>query len=248
MHQTGSNAGGAMSAADILAVLYFDTMNIEAPDAPDRDRFVMSKGHCVSALYSTLAQKGFIDRACLDEYCADGKLLMGHPTRGTVPGIEASSGSLGHGLPMAVGMAWAAQKDELPWRTFVLMGDGECQEGSVWEGAAVAARLGLDSLTVVVDANNLQGYGRCEDILPVNTLAAKFKSFGWSARDVDGHDCGQISEALKAVPFEVSKPSAIIANTIKGKGVQEMEDSLGWHYFSVPQEKLQDFCDELDGR
>ncbi len=246
MHRIGSNVGGAMSSADILAVLYFDVMNIEAPDDPDRDRFVMSKGHCVSALYSALSQKGFLDRSRLAEYCADGQPLTGHPTRGTVPGIEVSSGSLGHGLPLAVGMAWSASKDGLPWRTLVLMGDGECQEGSVWEGAMTAARLGLSNLTVIVDANNLQGYGRCEDIQPVETLAPKFEAFGWGTRVIDGHDCRAISRTLHETPFAPGKPSAVIARTIKGKGIKEMEDSLGWHYFSVSQEKLPQFLDELD--
>jgi transketolase len=248
MHRTGSNVGGAMSAADILAVLYFDVMRILSPNDPARDRFIMSKGHCVSALYSALSQKSFFDRSRLDEYCVDGRPLTGHPSRGAVPGIEASSGSLGHGLPMAVGMAWAAMKDGLPWRTYVLMGDGECQEGSVWEGATAAARLQLDNLAAIVDANNLQGYGRCEDIQPIETLAAKFEAFGWDARVVDGHDCAALSRALHATPFAPGKPSAVIAKTIKGKGVREMEDILGWHYFSVPEEKLPRFLDELDAK
>jgi len=248
MHRTGSNVGGAMSAADILAVLYFDVMRIDAPDDPDRDRFIMSKGHCVSALYSALSQKGFFDRSRLEEYCVDGRPLTGHPTRGAVPGIEVSSGSLGHGLPVAVGMAWAAAKDGWPWRTYVLMGDGECQEGSVWEGAMTAARLRLANLTVVVDANNLQGYGRCEDIQPIETLAPKFEAFGWGTRIVDGHDCATLSRTLHKTPFIPNRPSVVIAKTVKGMGIREMENTLGWHYFSVPEEKLPRFLDELDER
>lgn len=248
MHRTGSNVGGAMSAADILAVLYFQVMNIDAPDDPNRDRFIMSKGHCVSALYSALSQKGFFDCSRLEEYCVDGRSLTGHPSRGAVPGIEASSGSLGHGLPMAVGMAWAAAKDGLPWRTFVLMGDGECQEGSVWEGAMTAARLRLSNLVAIVDANNIQGYGRCEDIQPRDTLAPKFEAFGWGVRVTDGHDCGALGRALRETPFVPGRPSAVIAKTVKGKGIEEMEDTLEWHYFSVPEDKLPRFLDELDGR
>lgn len=237
-----------MSAADILAVLYFDVMRMASPRDPGRDRFILSKGHCVSALYSALVQKGFLERERLEDYCRDGSMLMGHPTRGGVPGIEASTGSLGHGLPMAVGMAWAAAKDGLPWRTFVLLGDGECQEGSVWEGAMAASHLRLSNLVAVVDANNIQGYGRCEDILPTASLGPKFKAFGWGVREVDGHNCRELADVLGQAPFEPGRPSVMIAHTIKGKGVREMEDKLEWHYFSVPEAKLPGYLAELEGR
>jgi transketolase len=248
MHQRGTNVGSAMSAADILAVLYFDVMNIETPNDPDRDRFILSKGHAASALYATLALKGFFDRSQLSEYLSDGSPLTGHPSRGCVPGIEVSTGSLGHGLPIAAGMALAAQRDRLPWRVFTLLGCGELQEGSVWEGAMVASRLRLDNLTVIVDANNLQGYGRASDIQPIETFRPKFEAFGWGVREVDGHDLAELKSTLGRVPFESGRPSAVIARTTKGKGVAEMEDQLGWHYYSVPPEKLKPFLDELDRR
>lgn len=246
MHQRGSNVGSAMSAADILAVLYFEVMNITSPDDPSRDRFILSKGHAASALYAALAKKGFIDTLLLKDYLADGSGLMGHPCQNTVPGVEVSTGSLGHGLPIAVGMAMAAKHDNKTYRIFVLMGDGECQEGSVWEGAMLAARLGLDNITIIIDANSLQGYGRAEDIQPIETLAPKFSAFGWEAREVDGHNLRQLIDALGAFPFAAGRPSAVIARTIKGKGVSEMEDKLGWHYFSVPAEKVKPFTNELD--
>lgn len=247
MHRVGTNVGSAMSAADILAALYFDVMNIPAPDDPDRDRFILSKGHAVSALYAALALKGFLDPARLETYLADGSALTGHPCAGNVPGIDVSTGSLGHGLPIAVGMAHAAKRDGKPHRVFVLMGDGEMQEGTVWEGAMLAARLKLDNLTVIIDANNLQGYGRACDIQPVETFAPKLTAFGWAVEEVDGHDFGQLTKVLGRAPLAAGKPSAVVAHTIKGKGVAEMEDELGWHYFSVPPEKCESFLDELDG-
>jgi transketolase len=248
MHQRGTNVGSAMSAADILAVLYFDVMNISSADDPARDRFILSKGHAASALYSVLAQKGFFDRAALADFLADGSPLTGHPSRGNLPGIEASTGSLGHGLPIAVGMGLAAKADRLTHRIFVLLGCGELQEGSVWEGAILAARLKLDNLTIIVDANNLQGYGRARDIQPIETFAPKLKAFGWAVEEVDGHDHAKLGDVLGRAPFEAEKPSAVVAHTVKGKGVAEMEDELGWHYYSVPPEKIQPFLDELDGR
>ena len=246
MHQRGTNVGSAMSAADILAVLYFDVMNVASPEDPLRDRFILSKGHAASALYAALARKGFFDPAILQDYLTDGSGLTGHPSRGNVPGIDASAGSLGHGLPIALGMALAAKRDGLPHRIFVLLGCGELQEGSVWEGAMLASRLGLDNITAIIDANNLQGYGRACDIQPVETFAPKFEAFGWGVAEVDGHDHGLLSSTLRSVPFADGKPSAVVAHTTKGKGVAEMEDKLGWHYFSVEPDKLQPFLDELD--
>jgi len=246
MHRRGTNVGSAMSVADILAVLYFDVMNVNSPDDPLRDRFVLSKGHAVSALYAALAHKGFLDPAMLSRYLTDGSPLTGHPCAGNVPGIDVSTGSLGHGLPIAAGMAWAAKKDGRPYRIFVLMGDGEQQEGTVWEGATLAARLGLDNLVAIVDANRLQGYDRTDVIMPVDTLAGKWAAFGWAVEEADGHDVRQLRKVLRKAPFAAGRPSVVIAHTIKGKGVAEMEDQLGWHYFSVPEDKVSPFCDELD--
>lgn len=246
MHRIGPNVGSAMSIADILAVLYFDVMNIDSPDDPDRDRFILSKGHAVSALYAVLAKKGFFEEALLDQYLSGDGPMAGHPARGAVPGIEVTTGSLGHGLPIAVGMAMAAKNDGKKHHIFVLMGDGECQEGSVWESAILAPRLALDNITVIVDANNLQGYQRTEKILPRHLQKGIWEAFGWATVEIDGHDVSSLKNTLLKAPFEKGKPSAIIAKTIKGKGVAEMEDKMGWHYYSVPADKLDSFLEELD--
>ncbi|MBM4388370.1 MAG: transketolase [Deltaproteobacteria bacterium] len=248
MHRIGPNVGSAMSVADILAVLYFDIMNIDSPEDPGRDRFILSKGHAVSALYAALALKGFIPQRLLDTYLKDASPLSGHPVAGSVPGIEVSTGSLGHGLPIAAGMALAAKKDGRKYRVFALMGDGECQEGSVWEGAAIASRLKLDNLIVIVDANNLQGYERVENILPVSSIERIWQAFGWKTVSVDGHCALSLRKTLSNLPVEAGIPSAVIAHTVKGKGIAEMEDKLEWHYYSVPGEKLPVFQNELEER
>jgi transketolase len=247
MHRRGSNVASALSAVDILAVLYFDVMRIPSPDDPRRDRFILSKGHGASALYATLARRGFADPKLLETYLRDDSPLTGHSSKGLVPGIEVSTGSLGHGLAIGAGMALAARLDRREHRVFVLMGDGEIQEGSVWEAANLAARLRLDRLTAIVDVNRLQGYGRVDDIMPVASFADKWRAFGWAVQEADGHSPGDLSRRLRGVPFEPGKPSLLLAHTTKGKGVAEMEDCLGWHYFNVPDEKLDRFLEELDG-
>lgn len=247
MHQKGTNVASSMSPAEILAALYFHTLRIPSPDDPNRDRFILSKGHAASALYSVLCQKGFFDRSLLATYLADGSALTGHPSRHCVPGIEASTGSLGHGLALAVGLALTLRLDQKPSRVFVLLGDGELQEGSVWEAAALAARLQLDNLIILVDANRLQGYGRVDEIMPIRSFADKWRAFGWGTVEVDGHSIPDLCRTLDALPFTRGQPSAIVAHTVKGKGVAEMEDQLGWHYFSVPKEKVEPFLRELDG-
>ncbi len=246
MHQIGPNVGSAMSVVDILAVLYFDVMNIDSPDDPCRDRFILSKGHAASALYAVLAQKGFIEKNLLEQYLKGDGPLAGHPSRNAVPGIEVTTGSLGHGLPIGIGMAMAAKNDDKKHRIFVLMGDGECQEGSVWEAAILGPRLALDNVTVIIDANNLQGYQRTEKILPGHLLRGIWEAFGWVVKEIDGHDAPLIKETLSGIPFVKGKPNAIIAKTIKGKGIGEMEDKMGWHYYSVPADKLDPFLEELD--
>jgi len=247
MHRVGSNVGSAMSVVDILTVLYFDHMHVPSPGDPARDRFILSKGHAAAAFYATLAQKGFIERSLLSQWLADGSPLAGHPCAGLVPGVEVSTGSLGHGLAIAAGMALAARHDGHTHRFYVLMGDGELQEGTVWEAAIQAARLGLDSITAVIDANDVQGYDRVSEIQPVETLAGRFEAFGWATAEIDGHDLSQLSETLARTPFEPGKPSVLVARTVLGKGVSEMEDKLGWHYFNVPEEKLDEFIEEIDG-
>lgn len=247
MHQTGSHFGSAMSIVDILTVLYFRIMKIKSPDDPGRDRFILSKGHAVSAWYATLARKGFFDESVLDTYLKDGGGLYGHPVRGSLPGIEASTGSLGHGLAIGIGLALAGRKDGGNYRTFVLMGDGEIQEGSVWEAAMTAARLKLDSLVAIIDANNYQGFDCVENIQPIGTFRQKWEAFGWEVKEADGHNYQELEEALGKIPFQTGYPSLLIAHTIKGKGVSEMENKFESHYLSVPKDKVESYLRELEG-
>lgn len=246
MQQRGTSVASAMSAVDLLVGLYFGAMYIPSPEDPERDRFILSKGHAAAAFYATLAQRGFIDHATLVNFLVDGSPLTGHPFLASLPGIEASTGSLGHGLPMGVGLAWAAKLAGQRHRVFVMQGDGELQEGSVWEGAALAARLNLDNLVTIVDVNGLQGYDRVNDLTPLADITGKWREFGWAVKEIDGHDHRVIQEVLAACPLLPRMPTAIIARTVKGKGVKEMEDQLGWHYFSVPPEKVEAFVRELD--
>lgn len=247
MHRRGSNVGSAMSAADVLAVLYAGALRLPGTTDPSRDRLVLSKGHAAAALYAALARTGVIDPALLDDFLADGSPLTGHPPHGTVPGIDVATGSLGQGLAIAAGMAWAARTDGRGARAFVVLGDGECQEGSVWEAAALASRLRLDNLVAIVDANGLQGYDRVADVDGGLALAPRFEAFGWAARETDGHDHDALRAVLEQVPFAPGRPSAIIARTVKGRGVRDMEDRLGWHYFNVSEADLPRFIAEIDG-
>jgi len=248
MHQKGSHLGSALSVVDILAVLYFDIMNINSFDDPDRDRFILSKGHACSALYATLAKKGFFNEEILEQYLSNDGLLYGHPVKGSVPGIEASTGSLGHGLPIGIGMAYAAKTNNKKFKIYVVMGDGECQEGSVWEAAMLASRLKLDNIVAIIDANNLQGFDIVENIQPIKTFKAKWEAFGWYVTEIDGHNLKELKKTFKNIPFEKNIPSLIIAHTIKGKGIAEMENKLEWHYLSVPKEKVSKFMEELEGK
>jgi len=245
MHQKGPHIGSALSIVDILAVLYFDIMRIPSLNDPERDRFILSKGHAVSALYATLSQKGYFDKTLLERYICKGSVFYGHPVRGTVPGVEISSGSLGHGLCIGVGMALSAKRDRKKFRVYIVMGDGECQEGSVWEGAMHAARLKLDNIIVIIDANNLQGYDIVENIQPISTFKQKWSAFGWSVREVNGHSVTQLRNVLKRVPFVRNRPSVIIAHTVKCKGIPEMENKMGSHYCSIPEDKVDSFIDGL---
>lgn len=246
MQQRGTGVGSALSVVDLLVVLYFGAMSYPSASHPDRDRFILSKGHAAAALYAVLARKGVIDPALLPGFLTDDSPLSGHPVRGSLPGIEVSTGSLGHGLPLACGMAHGARLDGKGYRLFVLVGDGELQEGSLWEGAALASRLGLDNLVMLVDVNGLQGYDRVDAIMPTALISDKLRAFGWQAREIDGHDHAAISQALAACRPGTGRPTAIVARTIKGKGVKEMEDQLGWHYFSVPSAKVDAFVAEVE--
>lgn len=243
MHRRGSNVGSAMSVADILAVLYRDVMHIDRVDDPKRDRFILSKGHAAAALYAVFVEKGWLSEGDLDGFLTDG-VLMGHPCRHALPGVEFSTGSLGHGLAVAVGIALAARRSGKSFRIFTLMGDGELQEGSVWEAALLASAWNLGSLVAIVDVNCWQGYDAVDTISPRERFAQRWESCGWSAEWVDGHDCGALRTALAR---QSDRPQAILARTRLGKGVKEMEDDLGWHYYNVSSEQLPRFLSELGG-
>ncbi len=226
------HTGGDLSAADILTTLYFAILNINPrlPHAPDRDRFILSKGHCSGALYTTLAEAGFFPADELDTFVQPLSRLNGHPNCTQVPGVETNTGPLGHGLPVAVGAALAAKLDGAAWRTFVLTGDGELQEGSNWEAAMAAAHYQLDSLTVINDRNGLQQGDATERTMHLEPLADKWRAFGWSVCEIDGHDHAALLDTLQSVPFERGKPSCVIAHTHKGQGVSFIRDRVEWHH------------------
>lgn len=218
--------------ADVLATLYSGILTFDArnPSSSDRDRFILSKGHCSAALYSVLAESGFFPRDWLDDYMKPLSNLNGHPDRNKVPGIEANTGPLGHGLPIAVGTAKAAQLLGESWRTFVLTGDGELQEGSNWEAAMAGAQFHLDNLTLIVDRNRLQQGDETERTMALDPLADRWRAFGWAVREVDGHDIEALTQTFGQLPFEPGKPSCVIAHTHKGHGVSFMEDRVEWHH------------------
>lgn len=225
------HTGGDLSAVDILNVLYNDILNVSPATMthPDRDRFVQSKGHCVEALYTVLADRGFFTAAQLDTLCGYGSPFIGHPTR-SVPGIEQNTGALGHGLAVATGMALAGRLDGRAYRVFVLMGDGELDEGSVWEASLAAVRYRLDNLTAIVDRNGLQITGPTEKVLPLEPLADKFRAFGYAVAEVDGNDIHALREVFGRVPLEPGRPTLILAHTVKGKGVSFIENAANWHH------------------
>lgn len=241
-----SHISSSLSAVDILTVLYFKILNVDSsnPLAKNRDRFILSKGHAVAVLYAILAEKGFFPVKVLDSYYKDGG-LPGHSTRGYAPGVEVSTGSLGHGLSMAAGMALAAKKDGLKHRIFTLMSDGECEEGSIWEAALFSAHHKLDNLIGIIDYNKLQAFGRTNEILNLEPLLDKWTAFGWQTREVSGHNHSEIEKALSEIPFRTTKPSLIIAHTIKGKGVSFMEDKMEWHYKNLTKEEYELSLKEL---
>ena len=224
------HVGGDLSVTDILATLFFGVLDLDPanPTRPDRDRFILSKGHCAAALYSTLALRGFIPTDLLGSFMAPLSVLNGHPNRRKVPGVEANTGPLGHGLPIGVGSAIAARLSGSEWRTFVVLGDGELQEGSNWEAAMSAGHRGLDNLTAIVDRNRLQQGARTEDTNRLEPLADKWRAFGWEVVELDGHDHAALWDAFTAAP--AGRPRCVIARTIKGKGVSFMEDRVEWHH------------------
>ena len=243
------HTGGSLSCVDILNVLYNRVLRV-APETfadPDRDRYIQSKGHSVEALYVVLDDRGFFPESDLDTLCASGSHYVGHPTR-KVFGIEQNTGALGHGLSVCVGIALGARMDGAGFRVYTLLGDGELTEGSNWEAAMLAAHYGLENLVAVVDRNTLQITGRTRGVCNTEPLDGKFAAFGWTVREVDGHDMGALIRAFDAVPFAPGRPSLIIANTVKGKGVSFMEDVSRWHHGVPDDDQFEAAIAELDAR
>jgi len=243
-----SHIGSALSIVDILTVLYFKILSINPknPWSEDRDRFILSKGHGCSSLYATLALKGFFSKEILNTFSLNGGILPAMITLNCVPGAEVSTGSLGHGFSMGIGMAIAAKHDKRNYRTFILLGDGECNEGSTWEAAMFASHHKLNNLIVIIDYNKLQAFGRIEEIIDLEPFKDKWNAFGWAVKEIDGHNFSEIEKTLSQVPFIKNKPSIVIAHTIKGKGVSYMENKLEWHYKSPNKEQLEVAYKELD--
>ncbi len=241
--------GSMLSAADILAVLYEGILNVDpgAPEKADRDRFILSKGHAGAVVYATLCEKGFFPPEWLDTYYQNDGKLMGHISH-YVPGVEFSTGSLGHGLPVAVGMALDARRKSSGHRVFCLMSDGDMNEGSTWEAIMFAGQHHLDNLVGILDYNRIQALGFSKDILDLGDVASRVSPFGWACRTVDGHDCGQLERAFTQLPYEAGKPSLVICNTVKGKGVSFFENRVHSHYWHVTPEELEAAYRELEGQ
>ncbi len=249
--------GGSLSIADILSVLYFDEMNVYPDDSknPDRDRFVLSKGHCAPALYGALAEKGFIPKEDITTLRKADSYLQGHPDMKHIPGVDMSTGSLGQGICAANGMALAAKLDGKSYRVYTILGDGECEEGQVWEAAMFASHYKLDNLVAFVDFNGLQIDGDITKVMNPTPLDSKFEAFGWNVIIIDGHDFDEIKSALAKAKECKDKPTMIIAKTVKGKGVSYMENQAGWHgnapndeQYAVAVKELEDKIAELEAR
>ena len=243
----GGHTPASFSIVEILLVLYKRILNVQPNDLanPDRDRFILSKGHACATLYALLAERGFFDKSHLDTFGRRETILGGHPDMHKVPGIEASTGALGHGFPFGVGIALAGKMDHRGYRVFVVLGDGECQEGSVWEAAMFAPQHGLDNLVVIIDHNKLQAMDELDNIVPLSPVADKWKSFGWEVREIDGHDIGALVDTFSGVPFCPGKPSLIVANTVKGKGISFMENVAIWHYRMPNTGEMTTACNDL---
>ena len=252
--ETSSNSriphiGSCLSCLDILVYLYWNELNInpEEPTAYNRDRFLLSKGHGAPGLFQVLAERGFFKKEKLLEFGKPGSVFHEHPPKpGYIPGVEAATGSLGHGFSMALGMAVSTKITSTNFRCYTMLSDGECNEGSIWEAALLAPKLNVDNLTVIVDFNKWQATGRSEEITSLQPLGLKWKSFGWHVQEINGHDFDEIAKALKMAKSEKNQPSIIIANTIKGKGVSFMEDNNNWHYRIPNKEELKLAVEELD--
>lgn len=242
--------GGSFSAADMIAALYFKFLNVDPknPKWEDRDRFVLSKGHVCPALYSALILKGYLPKEAVETLRKQGSLLQGHPDMKRCPGIDISTGSLGQGFSCAVGMALAAKRDQKEYKTYTLLGDGECNEGQIWEAAQAASKYGLDNLIVFVDHNGLQNDGFTQDIMPSRDLKAKFEAFGFQTVQIDGHS---MEEIVSAISFMLSQknnlPKCIVCETVKGRGVSFMENVAIWHGIAPNDEQYQQAMEELEG-
>ncbi len=254
-HGKSGHPGGSLSAADIFTYLYFKEMNVDPsnPKMADRDRFVLSKGHCCPSLYATLALKGYFDWKELESLRHVGAMLQGHPDMKGTPGIDMSSGSLGQGISAACGMALAAKLDNKDYRVYTVLGDGECEEGQVWEASMFAAHNNLDNLVVIVDMNGLQIDGTVEEVAGIEPLDKKFESFGFQVIKIDGHNFDEIEAALEKAKATKGMPTAVLAKTVKGKGVSFMENQVGWHgkacndeEFAVATKELEDEIKRLE--
>lgn len=242
--------GGSLSAADYVAVLYFREMNIDPqnPQWEDRDRFILSKGHACPIQYAALQTRGYFDESVLDTLRQEGSILQGHPDMKKCPGIDISTGSLGQGFACGAGMAIAAKNDNKEYRVFVVLGDGECQEGEIWEAAQISNKYKLDNLVVFVDDNNLQIDGTCDEVMPNINLGKKFEAFGFDVYEIDGNNMEQIVAALDlARASKNGKPKCIFAHTVKGKGVSYMENVCSWHGTAPNQEEYEQAMADLDG-
>lgn len=244
----GSHIGGAFSCIDILTMLYFKILHInpKKPKDQNRDRFILSKGHAASALYATLVQRGFAPEEALKQYCQDGSTIAGHAMRDSIPGVEVSTGSLGHGLSIGIGMAVAAKRDGRKNRVFVMLSDGECDEGSVWEGALFSSHHRLDNLVAIIDYNKIQSFGTTREVLDLEPFSKKWESFGWQVKEVNGHDFKDLEKVFLKLPVKKDFPTVIIAHTVKGKGVSFMEHELKWHYKNPDEEQYQIALKELE--
>ncbi|MDC0202165.1 transketolase [Candidatus Nitrosopelagicus sp.] len=243
-----SHVGSALSIVEVLVTLYFNILKIETNiesynNRTDRDRFILSKAHGSSALYAILAERGFFPLEYLKKYYTNDGILPGHLDRVSIPGIEFSAGALGHGFSAAIGMAISNKQSQNSGRIFVLIGDGECNEGSIWEGIMLAAHLKLDNLTAIVDYNKIQSFGRTNDVINQEPIGDKWKSFGWDVIEVDGHNFNELIDAFSA---QHKKPKVIISHSVKGKGISFMEDKLEWHYKSPDNEQLTKALEELE--
>jgi len=245
---SSGHPGGSLSCTDILTVLYFEEMRVDIKNDKweDRDRFVLSKGHCAPALYATLAEKGFFPKEELLQFRNIDSYLQGHPSMRSVPGVDMSTGSLGQGISAAVGMAMAGKLDKKDYRVYAILGDGELQEGQVWEAAMCAAHYKLDNLVAFLDHNGLQIDGKITDVMSPEPVAGKFAAFGWNVISVDGHDHENILEALAKAKEVKDKPTVIVAQTVKGKGVSFMENMAGWHGTAPNKEQRDQAFKELD--